>query len=56
MLVEPDLTYKILDVDDFEENAKRYPYPEEVQANARAALAELIGLDRSRDRSLSTSN
>ena len=44
VLVAPDLTYKILDVEDFEENAKRYAYPEEVQANARRALAELIGL------------
>lgn len=48
VLVEPDLTYKILDEDDFEQNAKRYPYPVEVQANARAALADLIGLIESR--------
>ena len=44
VLVEPDLTYKILDEDDFEQNAKRYPYPADVQANARAALADLIQL------------
>jgi protein associated with RNAse G/E len=44
VLVAPDLTYKILDADDFEENARRYGYPEEVQANARQALAELTGL------------
>jgi uncharacterized protein len=48
VLVDPDLTYKILDEDDFEENAKRYPYPEDVQAQARAALAELIVLIESR--------
>ena len=48
VLVEPDLTYKILDEDDFEQNAKGYPYPEEVQASARAALEELIGLIESR--------
>lgn len=48
VLVEPDLTYKILDEDDFEQNAKRYPYPAEVQDNARAALAELVGLIESR--------
>jgi len=48
VLVEPDLTYKILDLDDFEQNAKRYPYPGEVQANARTALAELIELIESR--------
>lgn len=48
VVVEPDLTYKILDEDDFEQNAKRYPYPEEVQANARRALAELTDLIESR--------
>jgi protein associated with RNAse G/E len=49
VLVEPDLTYKILDEDDFEQNAKRYPYPGELQTNARAALAELIGLIESKE-------
>ena len=48
VLVEADLTYKILDEDDFEQNAKRYLYPDQVQANARAALAELIELIESR--------
>jgi len=48
VLVEPDLTYNILDLDDFEQNAKRYPYPDEVQANARTALGEVIELIESR--------
>ena len=48
VLVAPDFTYKILDVDDFEENATRYAYPDEVQANARRALAELISLIKAR--------
>jgi protein associated with RNAse G/E len=48
VLVAPDLSYKVLDEDDFEQNAKRYPYPLEVQAQAHAALAELIGLIESR--------
>ncbi|HEX7332456.1 MAG TPA: DUF402 domain-containing protein [Pyrinomonadaceae bacterium] len=48
VLVAPDFTYKILDVDDFEENAKRYAYPDEVQANARRALAELMSLIEAR--------
>ena len=48
VLVEPDLTYKILDEDDFEENAQHYHYSQDVQTNARAALAELIGLIESR--------
>ena len=48
VFVAPDLTYKILDVEDFEENARRYAYPEEVQANARRAVDELTGLIESR--------
>lgn len=48
VLVAPDLTYKVLDEDDFEENALRYSYPEELQRNARAALAELLELIESR--------
>jgi protein associated with RNAse G/E len=48
VLVEPDLTYKILDEDDFEQNAKRYLYPDQVKVNARRALAELTELIESR--------
>lgn len=48
VLVAPDLTYQILDEDDFEENSRRYPYPAEVQLNARRALAELVDLIESR--------
>ena len=48
VLVAPDLTYKILDVDDFEENARRYGYPEKIQANARRALSQLTGLIEAR--------
>ena len=48
VLVAPDLTYKILDVEDFEENARRYTYPEDVQANARLAVDELTALIEAR--------
>lgn len=48
VLVAPDLTYKVLDLEDFEENARRFAYPEEVQANAHRALADLTGLIESR--------
>jgi protein associated with RNAse G/E len=48
VLVAPDLTYRILDIEDFEENARRYTYPEEVQANAYRALEELTELIESR--------
>ena len=48
VLVAPDLTYKILDVEDFEENTRRYGYSDEVQANARHALKELTELIETR--------
>lgn len=48
VLVAPAFTYRVLDIDDFEENAKRYAYPDEVQANARQALADLISLIEAR--------
>lgn len=44
ILVEPDFSYRILDVEDFERNAKRYGYSAEVQANARRAVDELVKL------------
>ena len=43
VLVAPDLTYKVLDLDDFEANAERFAYPEDVQANAHRALERLLG-------------
>ena len=42
ILVNPDSSYTVLDVEDFEINARRYGYTEEVQANARQALQELV--------------
>jgi protein associated with RNAse G/E len=44
ILVDPDFSYRVLDVEDFERNASRYGYTEEVQANARKALEELINM------------
>lgn len=41
LLVAPDLSYKVLDMDEFEVNAKEYGYTEEVQRGARHALSEL---------------
>jgi len=48
VLVKPDLSYQVLDLDEFETNAARYGYPAELRRNAQAALAELIGLIDSR--------
>lgn len=48
ILVEPDFSYQIVDLEDFEENALRYGYSEKVQKRARQALAELIDLIETR--------
>lgn len=48
VLVKPDFSYQVLDLEDFEENARRYDYPLEVRENARAALAELERLIETR--------
>jgi uncharacterized protein len=48
VFVAPDLTYKILDLDDFEANAEAYAYPEDIKANAQGALKELTELIESR--------
>jgi len=48
VLVSPDLTYEILDEDEFDENAKRFNYPLEVRRRSRQALNELIELIESK--------
>jgi protein associated with RNAse G/E len=42
VLVDPDFSYRVLDIADFETNARRYGYTEEVQASARQALEDLV--------------
>src|SRR5437667_5061464 len=41
ILVQPDLSYQVLDVEEFEANASRYSYSEEEKKRARAAVDEL---------------
>lgn len=48
VLVKPDFSYRVLDLDDFEENASHYGYSAEVQDKAHAALAELVTLIETR--------
>ena len=48
ILVEPDFSYRILDVADFEKNAQRYGYPADLQANARHAVDELLRMIETR--------
>jgi uncharacterized protein len=44
ILVNTDLSYSILDTEEFERNADRYGYSEDTRENARQAVRELIGL------------
>jgi len=48
ILVRPDLSYRVLDLEDFESNALRFGYSDEVRRNASEALDELIRLIESR--------
>ena len=44
ILVQPDFSYQVLDLDEFEENARRYGYSEEVKSKAQAAIDELVSM------------
>lgn len=44
ILVAADLSYRILDLEEFEENAARYGYSDEVKESAHRALSELVNL------------
>lgn len=48
ILVSPDLSYQLLDLDEFEINAEKYKYPSEVMSQARLALDELLSLIEAR--------
>ncbi len=48
VLVQPDFSYRILDLADFQENAKRYGYPVDVQENAQRGVDDLITLIETR--------
>jgi protein associated with RNAse G/E len=49
ILVAPDLTYQIVDEDEFDINAARYDYPLNVRECAYQALTELVSLIEKRD-------
>lgn len=42
VLVEPDLSYRVLDLDEFEHHARIFKYPEAIKASAQKALADLV--------------
>jgi protein associated with RNAse G/E len=49
ILALPDLSYQVLDLDEFEVNAERYGYLTEVRIKAHEAVEELISLIEARD-------
>jgi protein associated with RNAse G/E len=48
ILVEGDLSFRVLDLDEFEANARRYHYSPALQVNALAAVNQLINLIKRR--------
>ncbi|MGI9165842.1 MAG: DUF402 domain-containing protein [Pyrinomonadaceae bacterium] len=48
ILVEPDFSYRIVDLEDFELNANLYRYPSGIQTGAKRALKELVTLIETR--------
>jgi protein associated with RNAse G/E len=48
VLVDRDGSYRVLDLEDFEEHARHYNYPPDMQNEARRALEELIALIETR--------
>lgn len=48
VLVEPNFGYRILDLEEFEENSTRYNYPQQLKAQAHAAVDQLISLIKTR--------
>ena len=48
ILVRPDFSYQILDLEEFAANAARYGYPEHVKRRAHEAVDKLIAMIKSR--------
>jgi uncharacterized protein len=48
ILVQPDLSFQVLDLEEFDTNAARYGYSEQVKTQTHQTLAELISMIRTR--------
>lgn len=48
VLVQPDFTYQVLDIDEYEQNAKLFGYPDEVRRDVQRAIAEVTSLIEAR--------
>ncbi len=49
VLVQPDLSYQVLDLEEFAANAALYVYSREIKRRAQTAVAELISLIEKRE-------
>jgi len=48
LLVQPDLSYEVLDLEEYEMNAERYGYSDEIKRQAHAAVDQLISMIETR--------
>jgi len=48
VIVKPDYSYEVQDLDEFASNAERYGYTDEEKRNIEKALEELTGMIQSR--------
>lgn len=48
ILVEPDFSYRIVDLEEFERNVTRYGYSAPIQSGARKAIDQLVELIKTR--------
>ena len=48
VLVQPDFSYQVLDLEDFDKNSQLYSYPDYVRENAHRAVEELTHLIETR--------
>jgi len=48
ILVQPDFSYRVLDLDEFASNALHYGYSEQVKSQAQSAIDELISMIETR--------
>jgi Uncharacterized domain/protein associated with RNAses G and E len=49
VLVQPDFSYRVLDLEDFERHSQLYSYTRDVRENAQVALRELTQLIEARE-------
>jgi protein associated with RNAse G/E len=48
ILVQPDFSYQVLDLEEFTDNAARYGYSEQIKRQAHSAVDELVSLIEAR--------